>query len=159
MANFSVEWWSVNEADTCSKCASFSKFPDSVNWSINFLLDAKAFFFFLRARYTEEQHIFDWYAVESTIKHFRIWSNFLSHFLKNGNTNKCSFSCHQLSIVNVNDEPMKLSGCIEQVCAVEVYCDTSCRCLCWGSLFTQRTLSWYHIQLVKECLEAIWKFL
>lgn len=37
------------------------------------------------------------------------------------NTNKFNVSLrwHQLSIVNVNDEPVELYGCLEQICEVK----------------------------------------
>lgn len=174
MVNFSVGSWSVNEADTCDNYSSFSKLPDLASWSISVVGDCKGFFFVslvliihekqrisigwqLKVRlnisesgrtFEDVPFLFCWFCCSWALVAFKII------YLFNDSTSKfnVSFRWYQLSIVNVNDEPVELHRCLEQIYEIAVCCYTSCRCLCCGNLFTRRTFSWYIVQLVKECL-------
>lgn len=62
-------------------------------------------------------------------------------FTESINKFNVSFRWCQLSIVNVNDDPVELHSCLQQICEKEMCCCILCRCLWCGNLFTQRIFS------------------
>lgn len=141
-----------------------SELPDLASWSISIPGDCKGLFFIsLVFIMHEKQHIWiGWQLkVELNISEagrtfediiFIVHGFWWGFYLFNDSISKfnVSFGWCQLSIVNVDDEPVELHGCLEQIREIEVCCYTSCRCLCCGNPFTQRTFSWCIVQLVKE---------